>query len=513
MLAAIEHFRCGVGAAEATDYARTVGFTATIGTGSNGPNNRLATVTRGGTLTVGGTAYVTGITQSSATMIYDGNGNLTDDGAFTYTYDPLNRLVAVKAKSAGTPLVAQYFYDASGERAGVKAYNAGGVATTFMQTLRNGSEALYEKTWDLPGGTVNTEKVYLMAGGRMAVTRQTVLGTMTYTYYGTDHLGTVRSTVTLTSTGVAQPATFHDYEPFGVAIPGATLYTPPSTHRYTGQERDGLYDPATATTSHLDYMHFRSTSVSMGRFMRPDSIMGNMGNPQSWNLYSYVRGNPVNFNDPMGHMAQYSMPKSPRLINFYGACTGDGETDNPKDHAAMIDGAIQLANIQAALKAAGQDVTGSNVVYDAAAGKIYVVSAGKVIGTYAASHIVARTDKNGKVMHRLSLGDGKYAFLDRTAPHLHPDKPVADTVNGAYGPMGIFRLNWKGDDAYPAEKVQDWGIGIHSGMFDAGSYCAKTAGCFRTVDEGMAAIVSAAAYLPLNYFYVVNEAEPTHRIN
>ena len=33
----IEHFP---GAPEAQDYARAVGFTATIGTGSNGPNNR-----------------------------------------------------------------------------------------------------------------------------------------------------------------------------------------------------------------------------------------------------------------------------------------------------------------------------------------------------------------------------------------------------------------------------------------------------------------------------------------
>jgi len=37
MPGAIEHFP---GAPEAQDYTRAVGITATIGTGSNGPNNR-----------------------------------------------------------------------------------------------------------------------------------------------------------------------------------------------------------------------------------------------------------------------------------------------------------------------------------------------------------------------------------------------------------------------------------------------------------------------------------------
>jgi hypothetical protein len=54
----------------------------------------------------------------------------------------------------------------------------------------------------------------------------------------------------------------------------------------------------------MDYMHFRFFSASMGRFQKPDSNFDNPGNnPQGWNLYSYVKGNPVNFNDPTGHQA------------------------------------------------------------------------------------------------------------------------------------------------------------------------------------------------------------------
>jgi len=65
---------------------------------------------------------------------------------------------------------------------------------------------------------------------------------------------------------------------------------------YTGQERDNY--------TNYDYMHFRYYSSSIGRFLKPDNIIGNLYNPQSWNLYSYVRGNPINYNDPTGH-AEY----------------------------------------------------------------------------------------------------------------------------------------------------------------------------------------------------------------
>lgn len=40
----------------------------------------------------------------------------------------------------------------------------------------------------------------------------------------------------------------------------------------------------------------------LGRFIQPDSIIPEVGNPQAWNRYSYVNNNPVNFNDPSGRM-------------------------------------------------------------------------------------------------------------------------------------------------------------------------------------------------------------------
>jgi RHS repeat-associated protein len=113
-------------------------------------------------------------------------------------------------------------------------------------------------------------------------------------YYATDHLGTVRFTKTIDENGTEVATSTHDYEPFGVEITPTDECD--NTHKFTGHERD--------TETGNDYMHFRFFSSNMGRFQKPDSNFDSpLSNPQGWNLYTYVKGNPVNFNDPTGHAA------------------------------------------------------------------------------------------------------------------------------------------------------------------------------------------------------------------
>jgi RHS repeat-associated protein len=55
------------------------------------------------------------------------------------------------------------------------------------------------------------------------------------------------------------------------------------TAQFTGKERD--------SESGLDNFETRYYASTLGRFMRPDELLVDQqaGNPQSWNLYSYVR--------------------------------------------------------------------------------------------------------------------------------------------------------------------------------------------------------------------------------
>ena len=77
----------------------------------------------------------------------------------------------------------------------------------------------------------------------------------------------------------------YDYAPHSVS----------DVYRLTGKERD--------SESGLDYFGARYMASTMGRFMSPDPSQlydADLGNPQSLNLYSYVRNNPLINVDPTG---------------------------------------------------------------------------------------------------------------------------------------------------------------------------------------------------------------------
>jgi RHS repeat-associated protein len=68
-------------------------------------------------------------------------------------------------------------------------------------------------------------------------------------------------------------------------------------YKFTGKERD--------TETGLDYFGARYNASTMGRFMSPDPVAGEAASPQSLNLYSYVRNNPLKFIDPTGMIVEW----------------------------------------------------------------------------------------------------------------------------------------------------------------------------------------------------------------
>jgi RHS repeat-associated protein len=88
--------------------------------------------------------------------------------------------------------------------------------------------------------------------------------------------------------------------PFGDSLSCGNSIQFPTEHHFTGKERD--------TESGLDYFGARYYASSMGRWMSPDWAAkpeavpySDLDDPQSLNLYGYVRDNPSSRFDPDGH--------------------------------------------------------------------------------------------------------------------------------------------------------------------------------------------------------------------
>jgi RHS repeat-associated protein len=188
----------------------------------------------------------------------------------TYTYDQENRLASTAGMS--------YTYDGNGERV-LKSNTSTGAAVKRYWSM--GGNTLAEGD-----GSGNLTAEYIYFGGKRVA--RIDLPANTIHYYLSDHLGS--TSIIANATGVVEEES--DYYPFGTEV----VVTGPGANelKFTGKRRDA--------ESQLDYFGARHYSNVSGRFGSPDEPLTDQDelNPQSWNLYSYVRNNPLNAIDPDG---------------------------------------------------------------------------------------------------------------------------------------------------------------------------------------------------------------------
>ncbi len=196
---------------------------------------------------------------NGVTQTFGANGNLTNDGTNTYTWDARNRLTAMIGGAT-----ASFSYDGLGRRTS-KTINS--VTTNYQYDGK-----------DIVAETGATASTYVRG---LKIDEPFIRQGATNEFYQTDALG---STLALTdATGAAQ--TTYTYEPFGkTTAVGASS----SAFQYTGRENDG---------TGLYYYRARFYSSTLQRFVSEDPIEFD-GN--SINLYVYVLNDPVDFADPTG---------------------------------------------------------------------------------------------------------------------------------------------------------------------------------------------------------------------
>jgi RHS repeat-associated protein len=229
---------------------------------------------------------------SGTSYTYDGNGNLTADGAFTYAYDAENRLLS--AVRGG--LTVAYGYDPLGRRTHKSGTTSGGAlwgaanwgsfnwasAPFAAYYVSSGSDEIAEydasgalATRYVPGPAIDEPVAVVTAAGAKS-------------YFHTNRQGSVIAMSGASAALIEGPYT---YSPYGDCYIGASS-TPCSSsgepYRFTGRRLDaetGLY-----------YYRARYYASGLGRFLQTDPV----GYDVDPNLYTYVGNDPTDMTDPTG---------------------------------------------------------------------------------------------------------------------------------------------------------------------------------------------------------------------
>ncbi len=155
-------------------------------------------------------------------------------------------------------------------------------------------------------GTATTEYVYGAAGE--LVSEYGGNAPVATLYLTADHLGSTR----MVTNGSGTVTELRDYAPFGEELGAGVGPRPTGSALYTGLAYPSVTADANKVNftskerdaeSGLDFFGARYMSSAQGRFTSPDPIHimpQKLLDPRQWNMYAYVRNNPLRLIDPTG---------------------------------------------------------------------------------------------------------------------------------------------------------------------------------------------------------------------
>jgi len=272
---------------------------------------------------------------SATTLLYDPDGNLTNDGHFSYVWNSENQLTSI-ASLTNTPAESKrkltFDYDALGRRirAGVSRWtNNTWLVTSSNKFIYDGWNLVAELNatnntlvrsyvWGLD--LSNTERDAGGVGGLLWVNDASTLGSNSTHCVAHDGNGNVTA---LVDAGSGNETARYEYGPFGDLTQANGLMARANPIRFSSK----YHDDATG----LIYYGYRFYSPLLQRWLNRDPL----GEEGGLNLYGFVANDPINAVDPLG-LWNYWNPATWGVRNGAGWSTAD--SFNPFHESASWNG-------------------------------------------------------------------------------------------------------------------------------------------------------------------------------